>query len=111
MKAITKGVYPALAAFVFAWLCSSADAAGLQPPPDGGYAGGNTAEGDNALFSLTSGTHNTAIGSFSLKSNSTDNLNTGVGAGVLFANTADENTAIGAGALLSNMTGAGNTAD
>jgi hypothetical protein len=25
------------------------------PPPDGGYPGGNTAEGQNALFSLTSG--------------------------------------------------------
>jgi trimeric autotransporter adhesin len=111
MKTITKIVHSALAAFVFACLCFLAHAAGLQPPPDGGYPGANTAEGDNALFNLTSGTYNTAIGSFSLKSNITGNLNTGLGAGVLFANTADENTAIGAGALLSNMTGAGNTAD
>jgi hypothetical protein len=29
------------------------------PPPDGGYPGSNTAEGDNALFNLTSGTGNT----------------------------------------------------
>jgi len=79
--------------------------------PLGYFPGGNTAEGEKALFSLTSGTYNTAIGFFSLKSNITGNLNTSVGAGVLIANTADENTAIGAGALLSNMTGAGNTAD
>jgi len=27
----------------------------VSPPPDGGYAGGNTAEGTNALLSLTTG--------------------------------------------------------
>jgi hypothetical protein len=79
--------------------------------PFGYFSGGNTAEGEKALFSLTSGTYNTAVDFFSLKSNITGNLNTGVGAGVLIANTAEENTAMGAGALLSNMTGAGNTAD
>jgi hypothetical protein len=31
-------------------------------PPDGGYPGNNTAEGQNALFSLTSGVDNTALG-------------------------------------------------
>ena len=40
----------------------------VNPPPDGGYAGSNTAEGQNALLSLTGGTFNTAIGTFSLKS-------------------------------------------
>ena len=34
----------------------------LSPPPDGGYAGGNTAEGQNGLFSLTTGGFNTAVG-------------------------------------------------
>jgi hypothetical protein len=38
----------------------------VSPPPDGGYAGGNTAEGQNALFSLTTGTYNTALGLYSL---------------------------------------------
>jgi hypothetical protein len=34
----------------------------VNPPPDGGYAGGNTAEGGTALFRLTTGLHNTAVG-------------------------------------------------
>ena len=38
----------------------------VNPPPDGGYSGGNTAEGQSALLSLTSGTFNTAIGFLSL---------------------------------------------
>ena len=36
----------------------------VSPPPNGGYPGGNTAEGQNALFSLTTGTYNSAIGLF-----------------------------------------------
>jgi hypothetical protein len=38
----------------------------VVPAPDGGYPGGNTAVGQNALFSLTTGTFNTAVGVFSL---------------------------------------------
>mgnify|MGYP003694342943 CR=1 FL=1 len=34
-------------------LASVPTAFGVVPAPDGGYPGGNTAEGDNALFSLT----------------------------------------------------------
>jgi len=83
----------------------------VVPAPDGGYPGGNTAEGQNALFSLTSGGYNTGVGYFSLRSDSTGNFNTGIGAGTLLANTADENTAIGAAALLSNTAGTFNTAN
>ncbi len=83
----------------------------LTPPPDGGYAGGNTAEGQNALLRLTAGTYNTAIGFLSLESNITGNFNTAIGAGTLLASTADQNTATGAGALLSNTAGGFNTAD
>lgn len=82
----------------------------VSPPPDGGYPGGNTAEGQNALLSLTAGTYNTAVGWFSLQSNLTGNFNTAIGAGTLFANTADANTATGVGALLNNTIGANNTA-
>src|SRR5206468_11470716 len=89
----------------------------LNPPPDGGYPGGNTAEGQNALLSLTSGMYNTAVGFDSLVLNAAGNFNTGVGAGTLLLNVGDsttedgvENTAIGAGALLSNSTGSRNTA-
>jgi len=83
----------------------------VVPSPDGGYPGGNTAEGHNALFSLTTGGYNTALGYFSLKSNTASSFNTAVGAGALLLNNADENTAVGAGALLSNTTGALNTAN
>jgi hypothetical protein len=83
----------------------------VSPPPDGGYPGLNTAEGQNALLSLTSGLYNTAVGFSSLKSNTTNSLNTALGAGALLANTADSNTATGAGALLSNTTGSPNTAN
>jgi Chaperone of endosialidase len=83
----------------------------LSPPPDGGYPGGNTAEGQNALLSLSTGIYNTGVGIFSLESNSDGKFNTATGAGTLLLNTADENTATGAGALLSNTTGGPNTAN
>src|SRR5215216_4012012 len=83
----------------------------VVPPPDGGYPGGNTAEGQAALLSLTTGGYNTAVGYLSLLSNATNSFNTGIGAGALALNTADENTATGAGALFSNTTGFFNTAD
>jgi hypothetical protein len=83
----------------------------VSPAPDGGYAGGNTVEGQNALLSLTTGTYNTAVGLFSLESLTTGKFCTGVGAGTLLANTADGNTATGAGALLSNTIGIRNTAN
>jgi len=83
----------------------------VVPPPDGGYLGGNTAEGQNALLSLTFGGFNTAVGYLSLRSNTNASYNTAVGAGALLANTANENTAVGAGALLSTSTGSQNTAN
>ena len=67
----------------------------VVPPPDGGYPGGNTAEGQNALLNLTSGGFNTAVGWLSLRSETTGSFNTGVGAGTLFRNNGDENTAVG----------------
>jgi trimeric autotransporter adhesin len=83
----------------------------VSPPPDGGYVGGNTAEGTSALLSRSTGMYNTAIGIYSLLSLTEGDFCTGVGAGTLLVNTADQNTATGAGALLSNTTGGGNTAN
>jgi len=40
----------------------SQNAQSVSPPPDGGYAGANTAEGENPLFRLTTGQRNTATG-------------------------------------------------
>ena len=83
----------------------------VSPPPDGGYPGGNTAEGQAALLRLTTGTYNTAIGIYSLLSLTDGSFCTGVGAGTLLVNTANQNTATGAGALLSNTIGGQNTAN
>jgi hypothetical protein len=94
----------------FALLQMAQAAPNVKPPPDGGYAGGNTAEGQRALQSLTSGTYNTAIGIYSLLSLTTASFNTGDGAGTLLLNNANENTATGAGALVFNNAPA-NTAD
>src|SRR5262249_43514611 len=82
------------------------NAQAVSPPPDGGYAGGNTAEGQSALFSLTIGTYNAAVGFLSLRALTDGNFNTAIGAGALLLNAADQNTADGAGTLLSNTTGA-----
>src|SRR6266496_4961335 len=102
----------ALSSFVLARTAQA-----VSPAPDGAYPGGTTAEGQNALFSLTTGTYNTAVGFLSLKSDTKGQFNTAIGAGTLLANVGDqtghgtENTAIGAGALLSNTTGLNNTAN
>jgi len=81
-------------AFALGCFAFSLTAQAVSPAPDGSYPGRNTAEGDSALFSLTTGLDNTAIGS-----------------GALFDNTeGDLNTATGAGALAANTTGGNNTA-
>jgi hypothetical protein len=100
---------------------------GVTPPPDGGYAGGNTAEGTDALFSLTSGVWNTALGARALNhntngggntatgfeslfNNTTGGQNTAYGSQSLFRNSGSFNTATGYHALFSNDFGANNTA-
>jgi Chaperone of endosialidase len=110
MKTTTNVISVALAGFAFACFALSPSTQAVVPSPDGGYPGGNTAEGQNALFSLTTGGYNTALGYFSLKSNTAASFNTAVGAGALLLNNAAENTAMGAVALLSNTTGNFNTA-
>jgi uncharacterized coiled-coil protein SlyX len=84
----------------------------VVPAPDGGYPGANTAEGDNALFTLTTGTSNTAIGFSALDRNTTGNFNTAEGSGaLLFNTTGSQNTGTGVNALVNNTTGNLNTAD
>src|SRR5205814_5973123 len=83
-------VYLAVACFAF-----SPCARAVTPAPDGGYPGVNTAEGTNALFSLTNGFANTALGYQALYHNTTSDYNTGVGFNALVNNTAGtENTAL-----------------
>jgi len=84
----------------------------VSPPPDGGYPNGNTAEGENALFSLTSGYDNTAIGFQALLNNTNPNGNTAIGSNALANNfNGGFNTATGDGALFSNLIGYYNTAN
>jgi hypothetical protein len=83
----------------------------VDPPPDGEYPQGNTAEGYNAFFSLTNGKRNTALGASALFSNKGGDNNTATGFLALNRNTAgNENTATGALALADNALGRQNTA-
>jgi hypothetical protein len=102
---------PILITFSLVCFALVQNAQAVSPPPDGGYPGANTAEGQAALLSLTTGTYNTAVGIYSLLSDTTGRFNTGIGAATLLANTGDQNTATGAGALLSNTAGGSNTAN
>jgi hypothetical protein len=74
-----------LACFVFLQRAQA-----VSPVPDGGYPGGNTAEGQNAFLSRTTGIYNTAIGIYSLLSLTDGSFCTAVGAGALLSNTAAE---------------------
>src|SRR5882724_2047074 len=82
----------------------------VNPPPDGGYPNQNTAEGENALFSLTTGSNNTATGFSALYSNTSGSGNTATGVNTLRSNTIGNfNTATGVYALFSNTIGFNNT--
>jgi hypothetical protein len=126
-------------AVLFALCCLALSPApkafGVTPAPDGGYPGYNTAEGQNALFSRTTGVYNTALGAFTLYSDTTGSgntavginglrsnvnggFNTAVGLNALFTNNGDptvgqgsSNCAVGAYSLFANTTGNNNTAD
>ena len=96
---------------VLACFAISPMAQAVIPAPDGGYPGGNTAEGTQALQSRTTGIQNTALGSQALYSNTTGNYNSAEGFHALFMNTnGDYNTATGVSALVTNANGILNTA-
>src|ERR1044072_4624718 len=100
---------PVLSALVCFGLMPGAKA--VEPAaPDTALSGGNTADGQLALQSLTTGTFNSAFG-FELLFFLTDaSFDTGIGAGELLADNGGTNTAVGAGALLSNADGFDNNA-
>src|SRR6266581_4035141 len=80
-----------------------------SPSPDGGYPNGNTAEGDGALSSVTTGFRNTANGFSALFSNTTGSDNTANGVDALFFNTTgSSNIALGFQAGLNITTGSNN---
>jgi uncharacterized coiled-coil protein SlyX len=98
--------------FVFVCFGLSPAVRAVVPAPDGGYPGFNTAEGENALLSLTSGVGNNAIGFHALRDNTTGTHNTADGFAALSRTTRGQhNTATGDEALGSNTTGSFNTAD
>ena len=90
---------------IFALVCFALvqNTKAVSPPPDGGYPGANTAEGTDALFSLTTGIANTAVGLNALHDNTTGTHNVAVGASALASNTTGSfNMAIGTDALRDN---------
>jgi hypothetical protein len=64
----TKILYFAIIGASLIWF-TGFRAFAVNPPPDGGYPGKNTAEGQDALFRLTNGTGNTGLGFAALKAN------------------------------------------
>ncbi|MGH9805749.1 MAG: hypothetical protein ACRD9W_00540, partial [Terriglobia bacterium] len=77
----------------------------VDPPPDGGYPGDNTAEGQDALFSLTTGFDNTGLGYNALYNSTTGFINTAIGSQALYANTTGTgNNATGFSAMMGNTT-------
>jgi hypothetical protein len=96
-RAVWNKTFVVMMTGLFSFVSSEAG----SPPPDGGNANGNTAEGTQALFSNTTGKANTAIGVGALYKNTTGVSNTGTGMAALGSNTSGfSNTAIGAKALL-----------
>jgi len=112
---------------ILACLAFASTALAVDPPPDGGYPNQNTAEGEDALFSLTTGMDNSGIGFHALHDDTTGYSNTALGSQALQAmtegayntasgylalssvTTGDQNTATGAYSLVANTAG-GNTA-
>src|SRR5438552_875107 len=105
-----RTILPVLIAVTLACFALSPPARAVDPPPDGGYPNFNTAEGEDALFSLTTGSGNSAMGFDALYSNTTGSTNTATGWQALTGNTAGfNNTANGSAALRFNTTGSFNT--
>ncbi len=88
-----------------------ADVHGLTVGRGAGSLDSNTAVGNGALGSNTTGSFNTAVGRDALSSNDTGSSNTATGRNALSSNTTgSDNTAMGRTALFDNTTGSENTA-
>jgi hypothetical protein len=110
-SSLRRGFLLTSLSLLLVWLALCQMAQAVVPAPDGGYPGANTAEGTNALFSLTTGIDNTALGFQALYHNTTGKLNTAEGFRALFSNTIGaQNTATGVNALITNTVGNLNTA-
>src|SRR5437762_10697329 len=88
-----------MSALVCLGLCQQVQSATDTPDPGGSLPASNTADGQLALASLTTGIYNSAFGIYSLLSLTDGNFCTAIGGATLLVNTASENTATGAGAL------------
>src|SRR5947208_6792244 len=80
---------------VLACLALLPEARAVSPAPDGCYPNFTTAEGCNALFSLTTGAGNTGLGWYALYLDTASSFNTGVGGGALALNNATTSTGAG----------------
>src|SRR5437660_843376 len=110
-KNLRRGLFLIPLVLALAALALVPAARALRPSPDGGYPNETTAEGDGALFSLTTGEGNTALGSNALHANTTGSNNTATGCNALrFHILGDHNTATGRAALAINTDGEANTA-
>jgi hypothetical protein len=102
-------IMTALPALLCLGLCRQVQSA-TDAPSDDAVPLSNTADGDLAMASITTGLYNSAFGFYSVLSLTDQSFDTGVGAGALLLDTTGTNTAFGAGALLSNTSGFGNNA-
>ena len=112
MKRITKFIYFGFASLALACSTVSQTAWAVVPAPNGGYPGGNTAEGTNALFSryywcLGHGHRRSSALSHHHRYRPTQCL---VIRPCLITSAAEGNTAMGANALLKNVSGSFNIA-
>src|SRR5438046_9881956 len=94
----------ALSALVCFGLCQQVQSATDTPDP-GSLPTSNTADGQGALGSRTTGLYNSAFGFLSVLSLSDADFDTGVGAGARRADPGDENTHVGPGGLCSAPAG------
>ena len=91
-------ILPILIAMTLACFALAPTARAVTPAPDGGYPGENAAEGEDALFSLSTGVDNTANGFNALYFTAVGSYNTASGSNALYTNIGSYNTATGTGA-------------